>query len=326
VTEQRKYIKNIFENSLFLTVLSVLVGVVFRALAMKFGGGNSQVSFLIGVAGVILTLQIGSLYRYREISDQVVALKDGLGDHTGKLEQHHKLLGESIAFLEPAISNDNLLAIMSKIAISYREVQLLKQVYPCCKDFFAWKEDSLFQFLIPRLQQLARGEIVIDNSSKELTTNKDFLTRLPVREVRAVCYQEGDFYDRPEGKAFLRAHTVMMKENDIKVSRIFILQEDEVSSQRRVIEEQVRIEIDVGIITSDKLKDGECEDFVIYDNEYVRFAKVYEHIGTNTLKHATLIVNTDKVKEFIERWESLSARSTDATEFYTELDKKSGAD
>ncbi len=312
-------LKTLFESSLFLTIISLIVGLIARALAIKYGGAEAQqLSFLIGMAGVIITLQVGNLYRHREITDQLTALKGELFSHSQKLEQHY-ILKENIAFLEPAITDQYFLDTLCRLANSYKRVQQLKQQHERCKEFFEWKENSIFEFMLPELEQLAQQRVIINNESKELTTNKDFLIKLPLREVRAVSYQDDGFWDEPEGKDFLEAHIVMIEKRVI-INRIFILTKNEITSQRAVIEEQIRMQINVRIIEAEKLKDGEREDFVIYDDTYVRFARLYEDTGTNTLKHATLIMNPDKVKEFIERYKSLYARSTDATDFYTKLD------
>lgn len=310
--------KNLLESSLFLTIVSLIVGFILRALALRYGGKETeQLAFIIGLVGVIATMQIGNLYRHREMADQLSEMKDALSEHNRQLARQ-QVLKESIAFLEPAIKDDRFLNTLSNIANSYKEIQRLKSEYENCKDFFEWKENLIFESMIPKLQQLAQRQIVIDKESKELTTNTDFLLKIPQRQVRAVSYQDGGFWDEPEGQNFLRAHVTSMSK-DINISRIFILEEAEFTTQRNVIEAQVDMGIVVRVIDARKLKESEREDFVIYDDNYVRFAKLHEDTGTNTLKHATLVVGTDKVKDFIERYESLYARSMDASDFYTSL-------
>jgi hypothetical protein len=307
------------ENSFFWAITSFLVGFAARWLAIKLGGSEGQqLSFLIGLVGAVATLQIGNLYRHREISDQLQTLKGALTEHTTKLERH-LVLKESVAFLEPAITDERFLETLSQITNAYEEVQNLKQEHPNCVGFFEWKENAIFNSMVPKLQELAQRHIVIDKEAKELTTNRDFLRKLPQHEVRAVSYQDDGFWDEPEGKDFLEAHTIMLAKR-VSISRIFILTEEEVVSQRSVVETQIQMGISVRIILAGKLNDWEREDFVLYDDTYVRFAKLYESTGTNTLKHATLIIGTDKVRDFIERYESLYARSVNATDFYTLLD------
>ena len=310
--------KNLFESSLFLTIVSLVVGFILRAAALEYGGKETeQLAFLIGLVGVVTTMQIGNLYRHREMTDQISEMKDALAEHNRQLARQ-QILKESIAFLEPAIKDDRFLNTLSNIAESYKEIQRLKTQYESCKDFFECKENLIFESMIPKLQQLAQRQVVIDKESKELTTNTDFLLKIPDQRVRAVSYQDGGFWDEPEGQNFLQAHVTSIAKN-IHISRIFILDEDEFTTQRAVIESQADMGITVRVIDARKLKESEREDFVIYDENYVRFAKLHEDTGTNTLKHATLIVDTDKVKDFIERYESLYARSMDATDFYTAL-------
>lgn len=79
----------------------------------------------------------------------------------------------------------------------------------------------------------------------------------------------------------------------------------------------MKLDIEVRIIKKARLKEQDWQDFVIYDDKYVRWAKPTTDTGSNTLKHATVTMKENEVKQFMERFENLLAKSMDATEFYS---------
>jgi hypothetical protein len=168
------------------------------------------------------------------------------------------------------------------------------------------------------LKLLERGTIRIDDEARELTANKDFLYQLPHNHVWAVSYQDQTFWDDPEGKDFLKAHVEKMTQG-VMIHRIFILSTDELASQKTVIEEQQTKGVECYILEENTLRQGgnvPPEDFVIYDDRYVRFAELTGVGPTTTLKHATLTCDPERVRQYQTKLNYFRTRSMNAKDVY----------
>ncbi|MBK8810459.1 MAG: hypothetical protein IPN69_06945 [Acidobacteria bacterium] len=314
----KKWIDDVTHNPIFWVVISFVIGFLIKFFTPDNLDASKGVVYLLSVAGALVGLIIGTLYRHREIASQLSKLEESVEDLSEKSERHNRL-NQSLSFLEQGIVDDRFLQVTSDISGAYKNIQVLKTQHPDCLDFFEWKERKIFDATIPKLDELSAKHIVIDDEYYELIANKQFLTRLPKINVRAISYQDNGFWDEPAGKDFLKAHSEMINKN-VRITRIFILSEEEIVSQRRVIEQQLTMKIEVKIAEKAKLSAKELEDFVIYDDNYVRYAKLITVTETNTLKHATLTVDTNQVKGFIDKFNSLYAKSVEATEFYANRD------
>lgn len=208
----------LLENPLFWTIFSILVGLALRYIAQKIGSTDVGTNLLIGLVGAVITLNVGNLYRHREITNQISKFERLFNEHSGKLDRHHKLKG-TLSFLEPAIVDEMLLDVTSNIFESYERIQKLKVTHPECKPIIEWKEQRLFNSLTTQLDELSKRHIVIDHEPKELTANREFLIQLPKAMVCAVSYQDEGFWDEPQGKAFLDAHSEAIKNKGIRISR-----------------------------------------------------------------------------------------------------------
>ena len=286
----KTYKQSSCDDPVVLTIYSVALGVIVTLLMIIWSNGDKIVDIVGGMTVTILTLQISELWRHRQLAPR-------------------------LSSLERAATNDVLYKILVNQIDAVEQINLLKGQYPRSSSFVEERLNEAFGRLGDVLQTLCQGRINIDKEWRELTSNTDFLLQLPERSVRAVSYQDEEFWDEPEGVKFLNAHKKVLDER-VQVARIFILPESHLDGQRELIMRQVGLGISCYIIMEEKLDQQFREDFVLYDDCYVRFAQLVAHTATNTLKHATLTRESDKLREYVDKYEYLEARSVDANAFY----------
>jgi len=295
------------DPSITLSLISVFVGIIVAIVTnLVITDKHQLLGVLAGALVASLGLSFAGLYRQHRVAEQLGLFRDEL--------EHRTATAEKVAELHPGMADAHYPALL-EIARSAAHAQELVQRRDRCAGFIEWKQQMLYAKFIQQLQELRGGRIVINDTHHELTTNRDFLLHLPLRRVRAVSYQDQGFWDEPEGSNFLDAHAEALKQG-IEIQRIFILEARETPVLRPVIEAQLELGVSVRILEVDKIASADREDFVLYDSEYVRSARLQEVTSTNTLKHATLWYERDTVRRYEDRYAGLLARSVDAVAFY----------
>jgi hypothetical protein len=71
--------------------------------------------------------------------------------------------------------------------------------------------------------------------------------------------------------------------------------------------------ITVYVIEAEQVKPEEREDFVLYDDKYVRYAHPIDNTGT--LKVVTLSMDEREVRNYVLRFNALLARGTLASQY-----------
>lgn len=263
-------------------LFGVLIGILFAWLSK-----NDFVEDVIaGLCSTILGLQIGEIY--------------GRASLSGKLEPLERALDSTTTY-------ERIKAILNNL-------EQIKQVRSRCSEAIIFIDEALdncFAALYNKLTHVARGEVSIDNASRELTTNKDFLLKLPSKHVFAVSYQDEDFWNAPEGADFLKAHETIMAQG-CKIHRIFVLKRSVAPTQQTAIRKQMQLNVNCYIVIEEDIPADYHEDFVLYDNKYARYARQI----TSHSKVATLTSDLDHVKHYMEKWGYLESRSKPAETFY----------
>ncbi len=224
-------------------------------------------------------MQIGELYRKYELSDKLEILDD-------------------------ALTNKHLFEFFEQIIYSHRKIEDVKRDYPFIQKFF----DDRVMITRARLDsdwaELGTGRVIIDEPITELTFTSDILATAQ-KNVWAVSFRDEDYWDLPEGQAYLEQHQILLSKG-ISVARIFILDKDDINSQRKMIFIQIKMGIKAYVLRSEHVSVQEREDFVIYDEAYVRFAKPIENTGT--LKAATLSLQAEEVRQYLSRFKYLRSQ------------------
>ena len=97
--------------------------------------------------------------------------------------------------------------------------------------------------------------------------------------------------------------------------RIFVLDSDEIiMAMRPTIERHTTIGVTVYIMPPAARFPSDLEDFVVYDDQYVRFAEPLEFAGSK--KRATLSVHPPDVVEYVAKFEQMVLRSLPASEYF----------
>lgn len=86
----KKWFDDITHNPIFWVVFSIIVAVSLRMIANSYNA-DERVSFLIALAGAIITLNVGNLYRNREITNHLSNIETSLEELAQKSERHYKL-------------------------------------------------------------------------------------------------------------------------------------------------------------------------------------------------------------------------------------------
>jgi hypothetical protein len=295
------------DPSITLSLIAVTLGIIVGLTTNMLVTDKHQLLAVIsGALVAALGLSFSVLYRQHRIGEQLGQFQDDLNRRMSTTEKVTELHAGMVDAHYPALL---------EIARSAAHAQALVQRRDRCASFIEWKQQSLYGTFIPQLQELRNGRIVINDTHHELTTNRDFLLHLPLRRVRAVSYQDQGFWDEPEGSDFLDAHSEAISKG-IEIQRIFIVETQEIPLLQPVVEAQLGLGVSVRILEADKTAPNDREDFVLYDSEYVRSARLKEVTDTNTLKHATLWYDGDVVRRYDGRYAGLLARSIDAVAFY----------
>jgi hypothetical protein len=274
-----------------LALISIFIGFIVGVLCAYFSKHDLVVDIIAGLTTTIFTIQIGEMHANSSMSGKILSL-------------------------ERALDSSATYDRMNSILNSLETIKQLKSQSSEAAPFFEEALSNCFTKLNRSLTRVAIGEISIDDTSRELTTNKDFLLKLPRKEVCAVSYQDEMFWDAPEGADFLKAHREVILHGRA-IHRIFMLNKDGASSQRETIRKQMEVGVKCYIVLEESILPHYHEDFVLYDNKYVRFARLSSESQVAPLyKIATLTMESSRVTEYVEKWNYLRSKSQIADEFY----------
>jgi hypothetical protein len=293
-------VKNNSDSATKLTVLSIVLGVVATIILAFVGHSHPNIvqDIIAGMAVTILSFQISELWHHRKLSPQMASLERALKD-----PDFFRIVDETIDLWEVTCE--------------------MKRQYPRCLDFYIEKEREIFENTVTELRALSKGDIKIESEARELTANRDFLLKLPERMVCAISYQDGAFWSEEAGKKFLAAHESVISTKRVDVTRIFIMNKSALETQRSVIEHQLALGINCQVVNETDIPAKYREDFVIYDNKYVRYAKLVAETPQTTLKTATLTADHGTVATYREKYDYLSLLAVAAKEYYAKIDSQS---
>lgn len=285
-------------TSAHLAVFAALLGVIFGLLGAIFSKKNEPLlDVIVACVSGIFVIQIGEILRHHSVSKKMQSLERALDS-----EMAFSYIHAELDFLE---SIRNVKARFKKAVRFIEEIHI----------------DSYNRFH-RKLHSLAQGIVEIDEVTRELSTNNEFLRELPSRFVRAVSYLDGHFFQTPEGKKLLNTQSELVK-NGIANTRIFILTGDPLKDPTvdDIMQQGNEYKITCLVVTEATLraKHFAPEDFVIYDDIYVRRAQWVGYGGSTPitpLKTAVLLCGTEDIKQYEDKWVSFEMCSEPADKFF----------
>jgi hypothetical protein len=270
----------VLNNPIIWALFSVLIGVGV-AVSLKLWAGEQLIPIIGGLISTVLSLELGQLFRSYQLTPKLTVLEKSLAD-------------------------SHLYDSFARIISSREALENHLRVYPLCKQFFQERLDSTYARSVAEWQELANGLIVVDDPQRELTWTSDILC-IAKTSIRAVSFGDEDYWPRPEGQAYLREQAVLIKRG-ITIHRVFIVERAKIDSQLDIICRQANeFGIHTYVVYADRLRAEECEDFVIYDDYAVRYARRADNAGT--LKVATLSIVPEEARRYINKYNSLQRRS-----------------
>lgn len=281
---------------------SAQLGVIAVAVGASFGFGGAMLSkhdpildLIVAAVVSVLVIQIAETLRSHHLSKRMQSLERALDSATTYARLDHQL---------------NHLAAVSS----------LLQKHPGARPLFDEFLADAYNELNDSLELFSAGTINVNDPARELTFNKDCLLHLAHKEVWAISYQDGPFWDEPEGKDFLALHDEKITAG-VTIHRVFLLKNDEIANQKAIIEAQIekRIHCRILLLDSPSNHGVKPEDFVVYDEVFVRAANLVAEGPTTTLKEAVLSCDTRKVRLYLQKRNDFKTRSEPAEDVFKRL-------
>jgi hypothetical protein len=224
-----------------------------------------------------------------------------------------------VAELEQALTDESLYEPMKKImAASKRIPDKVPRGHPCHRLFEERKRSAVDQGA-NIVEELANGRLVVSDPDQQFKFAIDLLA-LATKHVQAISFRDEDFWESEAGERYLDLNQKLVKREG-EVERIFVLDSDEsVEAWRPEIERHMRLGVKVYILPPNRKGPDDEQDFVIYDDRFVRKADPVEKSGSR--KRATLSVVSVEVNEYRQLFQNLAYRSQLAEAYFAGLDAR----
>lgn len=264
------------------TIISLIVGAAVGIGASFLPDTGIGLGVAIGLVTAVLGLQIEKLFETSAI--------------TPKLQE-----------LERVIADDDLYDYVIDVRNAH---EAAKRVGGGLERFFedalksSWREFDLRDF--------AEGRAFF-SADRELTLNEELLD-LAQSAIQAVSFGDDGFWDQPVGRKFLKASEAAIRTRSLSITRVFVfLDDDELKRNLGVMESQSALGIDCRILPPAQVLLADREDFVVYDQRWVRYAKV-THASTFQ-RPAILSVVSNELEVYKTRFRSILLRSVPLADY-----------
>ena len=296
----------------FFVIAPTVATLVLAAVAWTAPLSDAQrIQAVWTLAGIVVGLALAILYRHFEVYRALGDTKRLLDSSIAASNMVVKL-NQRMAKIESSLMSEDQYGRLCEVNDAMGAIAGARLKLTMFSDLIRWKEERIFSHWHSELSSLSGGVIEIDDARKELNTNEIFLRTIPKRFVKAVSFEDEEFWRSPEGAAFLEAHSEVVRTKGLKIVRIFIIDGDE-SKYRETFEQQKAHGIEVRYLSRSQTSDLAPEDFVIYDDDAVRIG-FRPHETEN--KHAKLInkfakvtIRKDEVDQYNETFQFLLTRS-----------------
>ncbi len=170
----------------------------------------------------------------------------------------------------------------------------------------------------PEWSEVPNGRAIF-GETRELTLITE-LIGIASKNVDAVSFGDEEFWSRPEGANYLAETARAVKKRGLKVVRIFVLTAEQIRLQRDSILTHRAAGIECYILDPPVQVQMDKEDFVIYDNKMVRYARALPQSGL--LKTAYLSVVPGDLASYRNRFQQMKRRSVEASAYYAAREKQ----
>ena len=133
----------------------------------------------------------------------------------------------------------------------------------------------------------------------EIVITKE-LVESPRKSIKAVSYQDIDWWKSPHGKLYLSLQSNAKKQYpSLEITRIFIVNNKEKNALKHIFNEHEKLSLKYYIVDVSKVPPARLSDFVIYDDKIVRLAKQVDGtIGKSATLSTQSSVLNDAIKHF----------------------------
>lgn len=168
------------------------------------------------------------------------------------------------------------------------------------------------------MDELAAGRLVVSDPDQQFKFSIDLVANAR-RSVRAVSFRDEEFWESEAGERYLKHNEHLLRRTGPRrrggVVRIFVLDSDEIIMRLKpVIVRHIALGVTVYILPPSVQVPSDLEDFVVYDDQCVRFAEPLEFAGSR--KRATLSVNPPDVARYIAKFQQMTLRSVPAQTYF----------
>ena len=248
---------------------------------------------VVGLLTGVAALQIGELWQMHARTPLVARLEEALVDPL--LYQHLEQIITANARL------NQRLAPASRYAFTFR-----RRANECLGE------------AAHVMDELAAGRLVVTDPDQQFKFSIDLVANAR-RSVRAVSFRDEEFWESEAGERYLKHNEHLLKRGASRrrggVSRIFVLDSHEIILQLKpVIDRHIALGVTVYILPPNVQVPSDLEDFVVYDDQCVRFAEPLEFSGSR--KRATLSINPPDVTRYVSKFQQMVLRSLPAQTYF----------
>jgi hypothetical protein len=226
---------------------------------------------------------------------------------------------------EPEPDGSGVRSLINTLLRCSENLHDLSSQHPACQRLLADRLTTLCREMGLALRDLSAGEITV-NPDGEIMFAIDCLA-LASKSLKAVSYEEDEFWTQPQGERYFQEQKALLAKDGFEIRRLFVVKSDASpdlkEAYRKVIEEQLTARISVGVIqlpATERLA-SKLEDFVVYDESYVRYAHADAMNDDRGLaKTATLSLDRQLAERYLELFRSLETAAIDGRR-YLDMDK-----
>jgi hypothetical protein len=254
---------------------------------------DQAMQLVVGLLTGVAALQIGELWQMHARTPLVAKLEEALVDPL--LYQHLEQIITANARLNVR------LAPASRYAFTFRR-----------------RADECLGEAAHVMDELAAGRLVVSDPDQQFKFSIDLVANAR-RSVHAVSFRDEEFWESEAGERYLKHNEHLLKRGLYRrrggVSRIFVFDSDEIILQLKpVIDRHIALGVAVYILPPSVQVPSDLEDFVVYDNQCVRFAEPLEFAGSR--KRATLSINPPDVAKYASKFQQMMLRSLPAQAYF----------
>lgn len=258
------------------------------------------------LSGMCLTMLLRHYELHKTITDLTRSIEGARQTTEDTLKLNSRMMR-----LERALHADDQFDRLAEFNDALGGIIETRLTNPDLSELIGWRTERIFEQAVNSHRELSQGVLIIDDEHKELNTNELLLRTLARKEIKAVSFEDEEFWGAPEGQEFLNAHEELIKTRGIRVRRLFVLDRP-VDEYKQTLLNQIACGVEVKTITRDKAVRVKLEDFVIYDDKIMRTGYVAPDAGSRAglHKYACVTWQAKRLGPYIEAFESLWRQGT----------------